>query len=211
MLALAACVVAAAPADAEVVLLTSGRTISIASHRVDGEQIILLMRNGGEIVCDRAMVTRILPDEVPYPASREGEPAGGEEEATEQGLGATPFGEIIVSMARAHGVDPMLVRAVIEVESGYRPRARSHKGAMGLMQLMPATAREYDLKNPYDPKANIAAGVMHLKGLIDRWGVELALAAYNAGEGAVRKFNGIPPYRETRNYVARILSLAGLK
>lgn len=211
MLALAACVVAAAPADAEVVLLTSGRTISIASHRVDGERIILLMRNGGEIVCDRAMVTRILPDEVPYPASHEGEPAGGEEEATEEWLGATPFGEIIVSMARAHGVDPMLVRAVIEVESGYRPRARSHKGAMGLMQLMPATAREYDLKNPYDPKANIAAGVMHLKGLIDRWGVELALAAYNAGEGAVRKFNGIPPYRETRNYVARILSLAGLK
>lgn len=213
MLALAACVVAAAPADAEVVLLTSGRTISIASHRVDGEQIILLMRNGGEIVCDRAMVTRILPDEVPYPSSREGEPAGGpeEEKTREQWLGATPFGEIIVSMARAHGVDPMLVRAVIEVESGYRPRARSHKGAMGLMQLMPATAREYDLKNPYDPKANIAAGVMHLKGLIDRWGVELALAAYNAGEGAVRKFNGIPPYRETRNYVARILSLAGLE
>ena len=83
---------------------------------------------------------------------------------------------------------------------------------MGLMQLMPSTAREYNVRNPYDPKANIAAGVKHLKALIDRFGgVELALAAYNAGEGAVTKFNGIPPYRETRNYVRRILSLAGIK
>jgi soluble lytic murein transglycosylase-like protein len=82
---------------------------------------------------------------------------------------------------------------------------------MGLMQLMPAIARQYNVRNPYDPKANIAAGVKHLKTLIDRLGrVDVALAAYNAGEGAVKKFNGgIPPYRETRNYVARILSLAG--
>ena len=82
---------------------------------------------------------------------------------------------------------------------------------MGLMQLMPSTAREYKLRNPFDPKANIEAGIKHLKGLIDRFGVELALAAYNAGEGAVVKFNGVPPYRETRNYVSKILSLAGLK
>ena len=115
-------------------------------------------------------------------------------------------------MAQAHGVDPMLVQALIQVESNYRPRARSHKGAMGLMQLMPSTAREYKVRNPYDPKANIAAGVKHLKSLHRRYrGVELALAAYNAGEGAVKKFNGIPPYRETRNYVTRILSLAGIK
>ena len=82
---------------------------------------------------------------------------------------------------------------------------------MGLMQLMPSTAREYKVRNPFDPKANIEAGIKHLKGLIDRFGVELALAAYNAGEGAVVKFNGVPPYRETRNYVSKILSLAGLK
>jgi soluble lytic murein transglycosylase-like protein len=209
LLALAVSVPGAAPADAEIVRLTSGRTLSVASHRIDGERVILLMRNGGEVVCDRAMVTEILPDEVPYPTPYLDEAVV--EDPAESSLASTPFGEIIVSMARAHGVDPLLVRAVIEVESGYRPRARSHKGAMGLMQLMPATARQYDVKNPYDPKANIAAGVMHLKSLIDRWGLELALAAYNAGEGAVKKFNGIPPYRETRNYVARILSLAGLK
>ena len=107
----------------------------------------------------------------------------------------------------------MLVRALIQVESDYRPTARSRKGAMGLMQLMPSTAREYNVRNPFEPKANIEAGIKHLKSLIDRFGasLELALAAYNAGAGAVEKFNGIPPYRETRNYVSRILSLAGLK
>jgi soluble lytic murein transglycosylase-like protein len=108
-------------------------------------------------------------------------------------------------------VNPLLVRALIEVESGYRPKARSSRGAMGLMQLMPSTAREYKVRNPFEPKANIEAGIMHLKSLIDRFGVELALAAYNAGEGAVMKFNGVPPYRETRNYVTRILALAGIK
>jgi soluble lytic murein transglycosylase-like protein len=83
---------------------------------------------------------------------------------------------------------------------------------MGLMQLMPSTAKEYKVRNPFDPRANIEAGIKHLKTLIDRWGTEVALAAYNAGEGAVAKFNGIPPYRETRNYVSKILSLvSGVK
>jgi soluble lytic murein transglycosylase-like protein len=84
---------------------------------------------------------------------------------------------------------------------------------MGLMQLMPSTAREYNVRHPFEPKANIEAGIKHLKTLLDRFdgGVALALAAYNAGPGAVEKFNGIPPYRETRDYVARILSLAGLQ
>jgi soluble lytic murein transglycosylase-like protein len=81
---------------------------------------------------------------------------------------------------------------------------------MGLMQLMPSTAREYKVRNAYDPKANIDAGVRKLKSLIDKYGVfDLALAAYNAGEGAVQRFNGIPPYRETQNYVSRILAMAG--
>jgi soluble lytic murein transglycosylase-like protein len=79
---------------------------------------------------------------------------------------------------------------------------------MGLMQLMPQTAREYNVQNPYDPASNIEAGIKKLKSLIDRLPLELALAAYNAGEGAVAKFNGIPPYRETRSYVTRIIALA---
>ena len=124
-------------------------------------------------------------------------------------LERTPYGEIIARMSEAHGVDPLLVRALIEVESNYKPRAKSQKGAMGLMQLMPSTAREYKVRNPYDPTANIEAGIKYLKSLIDRYGEPLALAAYNAGPTAVQKFKGIPPYRETRNYVAKILSLAG--
>ena len=96
-------------------------------------------------------------------------------------------------MSEAHGVDPLLVQALIQVESNYKPRARSSRGAMGLMQLMPQTVREYNVRNPYDPKSNIEAGIKRLKSLIDKWGVELALAAYNAGEGAVTRFNGVPP------------------
>jgi hypothetical protein len=213
----AACAVllSGSPARAEIALLTSGRTLSIKAHRVDGDRIILTMRDGGEVTCDRSLVEKVLPDEIPYeePKPAEAAPAGSEPAAAApRVLEPTPYNEIITAMAQAHGVDPLLVQALIHVESGYRPRARSHKGAMGLMQLMPATARHYNVRNPYDPAANIAAGVKHLKSLIDRWGgVELALAAYNAGEAAVRKFNGIPPYRETRNYVSRILALSGLK
>ena len=202
----------AVPASAEIVYLTSGRTISVKSHRIVGDSIVLSLRGGGEVTCERSLVDRIVPDEVEHPEPEAASALTEAVAALDPGvLAATPYGDIIATMSEAHGVDPMLVRALIQVESNYRARARSHKGAMGLMQLMPATAREYKLRNPYDPKANIAAGVKHLKGLIDKWGVEMALAAYNAGEGAVKKFNGIPPYRETRNYVSKILSLAGIK
>jgi soluble lytic murein transglycosylase-like protein len=202
------------PASAEIVLLTTGKTLSVKAHRIEGESIVLTLRSGGTVTCDRSLITNILPDEVPYPepevvaAGAKPEPA---QAARSVIPSSTPYGEIITAMSEAHGVDPMLVMALIQVESGYRPRAKSPKGAMGLMQLMPATAREYKVRNPYEPKANIEAGIKHLKGLIDKLGVEMALAAYNAGEGAVKKFNGIPPYRETRNYVRKILSLAGLK
>lgn len=199
------------PASAEIIVLGSGRTLSVKGHRTDGESIILTLRNGGEVTVDRAFIDRILPDEVPYP-----EPQAELQDQTELGdagelLQSTPYGEIIAAVSQTHGVDPMLVRALIQVESNYQPKAKSPRGAMGLMQLMPSTAREYKVRNPFDPKANIEAGIKHLKGLIDRFGVEMALAAYNAGEGAVKRFNGIPPYRETRNYVSKILSLAGIK
>lgn len=205
------------PASAEIVHLTSKRTLSVKSHRIDGDSITLVLRGGGEVTCDRSLIEKIVPDEVPYAeADDEKRPVGTTGVVSQDAIGAdllqsTPFGEVIESVAQAHGVDPLLVRAVIAVESNYRPRAKSPKGAMGLMQLMPATARAYNVRNPYDPKANIAAGVKHLKSLIDKWGVELALAAYNAGEGAVRKFNGVPPYRETRNYVSKILSMARIR
>jgi hypothetical protein len=205
---------ASAPASAEIIVLTSGRTINVKSHRMQGESVVLTLRTGGEVTCDKSLIEKILPDEVPYPEPPAA-PAQTLEpkQAADPGtlLRSTPYGEIIAAMSEAHGVDPLLVRALIQVESNYKPAARSRKGAMGLMQLMPATARTYNVRNPFDPRANIEAGVKHLKSLIDRFGIELALAAYNAGEGAVAKFKDVPPYRETRNYVSRILSLAGSK
>jgi transglycosylase-like protein with SLT domain len=201
----------ASPVQAEIVYLTSGRTLSVKGHRLDGETIVLTLRGGGEVSCDKTLIEKIVADEVPYPEPEPVVLASFDSQDDDGLLDAGPYGDLISSMSEAHGVDPMLVRALIQVESGYRPKAKSPKGAMGLMQLMPSTAREYKVRNPYDPKSNISAGVKHLKSLIDRWGVELALAAYNAGEGAVKKFNGVPPYRETRNYVTRILSLAGVR
>jgi soluble lytic murein transglycosylase-like protein len=116
------------------------------------------------------------------------------------------YDEAIESAAATHGVRPELVRAVIQVESGFNPRARSHVGAMGLMQLMPATAAELGVDNPWDPVQNIHGGVAYLGSLIRQFGDEvLALAAYNAGPGAVNRYGQrVPPYRETRDYVQKI-------
>ena len=96
---------------------------------------------------------------------------------------------------------------MIEAESGYRPTAQSHRGAMGLMQLMPVLADQYAVTDPYDPAENIEAGTRHLRGLIDKYGIAGALAAFNAGEGSMRKFDGIPPFPETRRYVAKVMDL----
>lgn len=117
----------------------------------------------------------------------------------------------IEAAAAKHGVDPNLVRAVIKVESNGNPRAVSNKGAMGLMQLMPQTARTLNVSNPFDPQQNVDAGVRHLRRLLDNYGgdVKLSLAAYNAGEKAVTRNGGVPPYTETRNYVKRITEIYG--
>jgi soluble lytic murein transglycosylase-like protein len=125
---------------------------------------------------------------------------------------STEYGDLIAEHAAAQGVEPDLVRAVIQAESAFNPRARSSKGAMGLMQLMPATAAEYGVLDPYDPGDNIRGGVAYLKSLLTRYDdrVELALAAYNAGPGAVERYGGtIPPYRETMDYVDRIQGTMG--
>lgn len=119
------------------------------------------------------------------------------------------IGDLIDYYANEEGLNPRLVQAVIQIESAYNPRARSRKGAMGLMQLMPETARELRVSDAYDPGENIRGGTRYLRRQLDRFSgdLTLALAAYNAGPGAVTQYGGVPPYSETRNYVRKVLSL----
>jgi hypothetical protein len=210
----------AAPAQAELVFFASGQTMSVKAHRSEGDRLVLSLRGGGELVCDAALIARIAPDEAPYPEPdsliiRDSEPGtrgGSNAESPIPSLliDAAPYSALIDKVAARHGVPARLVRAVIAVESAGQPQARSAKGAMGLMQLMPQTARQYTVANPYDPATNIEAGVKHLRNLLDRFPLAEALAAYNAGEAAVQRFGGIPPFPETERYVSRILRLAGL-
>ena len=128
-----------------------------------------------------------------------------------RGSTATPadVDSAIEQAAARHNVDPNLVRAVVKVESNFNPNALSRKGAMGLMQLMPSTAKQLKVQNPFDPEQNVDAGVRHLKQLLESYGgdVRLTLAAYNAGAGAVARSSGVPHYAETQNYVRRITNL----
>ena len=121
--------------------------------------------------------------------------------------GPTSFQAYIRTASQKYGVDPALVEAVIQVESGFNPNAVSRKGATGLMQLMQSTAAQYQVVNRFDPRQNINGGVRHLRYLLDYFNGEipLVLAAYNAGKGAVERYQGIPPYPETRRYITKVL------
>jgi len=136
-------------------------------------------------------------------------PATGQNSTASGGFTQREIDAAIDKAAQRHNVDPNLVRALVKVESNFNPNAVSRKGAMGLMQLMPQTARQLNLKNPFDPQENVDAGVRHLKQLLENYGgdVRLSLAAYNAGSGAVARSRGIPNYSETRNYVRRITNI----
>jgi soluble lytic murein transglycosylase-like protein len=194
----------ATPAHAELVFFSSGRSLSVKKYRVDGDQLVLTLRSGGEIICERSGIARIAPDEVPYPEP-EPEPVAVAVIPVLSSAPVVPYAEIIDQVSAQHGVPAGLVKAVIKVESAYREGARSRKGAMGLMQLMPETARQYAVANPYEARSNIEGGTKYLASLLERFELPLALAAYNAGEGAVRRFGGIPPYPETQAYVKSVL------
>jgi soluble lytic murein transglycosylase-like protein len=134
-------------------------------------------------------------------------PSANQAQSSTPASAANPYDGLIRRAAQRHELDPALLSAVIRQESGFNARARSSAGAMGLMQLMPDTARSLGVSDPYDPAQNVEGGARMLRGLIDRYGgrLDLALAAYNAGSGAVDKYHGIPPFAETRSYVTSIL------
>ena len=221
-LALALCAFALARAgSAHLVILTDGSVLKAEAYVVDEQSAVLTFAKGGTMRLPLLRVERVVDDEVvPEP-----EKAAEVLEATAYDFPvrftegdkapATAYSELIFAAARKHKVNPHLIAAVIRAESAFNPRALSPKGARGLMQLMPATAKRYGVRTAelFQPERNIEAGVRYLSFLTDRFAGDLPriLAGYNAGEGSVDRYGGVPPYRETQGYVRRILGYLGLE
>jgi len=204
----------ASRAGAELIVFEDGRVVKAVSYRVLEDEVEITISGGGSYRVELARVERIVDDEVAAPENlpppAEGSPAVYDlsYRPERKPLFSTPYDGLIEVEAKRYNVDAQLVSALIRAESNYEPRALSRKGARGLMQLMPATARRLAVWHPFDPVANVRGGVRYLRELTDRFGEkpDLVLAAYNAGESVVATYGGMPPFRETTDYVRRILS-----
>jgi hypothetical protein len=215
---LALAFLAAVPASASIALFTDGRSQKIESYKlINDDTIQLTLKNGGAIQIPVTRIDRIIDDEVVIAAAVTPEVKKMIEEgvfphrswhydATRGPIFKSKFDQTIVEAAKKFDVDAALVSAVIKAESDFNPRERSNKGARGLMQLMPSTAERFGVTNAFDPAANIYGGVRYLRWLLETFkgNADLAVAAYNAGEGNVWKYNGVPPFRETITYINRI-------
>jgi len=187
----------------DAVILRNGKVLQIVTYTVENDQLTLHLEGGGEIVCPLSSILRI---------ERDREPENQEAPfrfADKFNMADRDICHLIENAADKYKVDVRLVAAIISVESNFNARAVSPKGAKGLMQLMPDTASRYNIQDIFDPAENIEGGIKHLKGLMAlyRDDLDMVLAAYNAGEKAVEKYHGIPPYAETRDYVSRVLNL----
>jgi hypothetical protein len=204
----------AASARGELIVFEDGRIVKASGYVLHAEELEVSLPGGGSYRVDLARVDRIVDDEVVVESVivEDTRPAGGPYDLSyKPGRGplfATAYDDIIDAAAKKYDIDASMVSALIRAESNYQPRAVSRKGARGLMQLMPATARRLSVARPFDAASNVGGGVRYLRELVDRFGhqPELVLAAYNAGEGAVQTYGGVPPYRETVAYVGRILT-----
>ena len=219
--AVALALAAAASAGADLVILTDGSVLKVTAFAAEEETAVLTFAKGGSMRMPLLRIERVVDDEVvPEP-----EKAAEVLEVTAlnypvhfvDGAAApsTPYGDLVFAAALKYKVNPALVAAVIRAESAFQPRALSPKGARGLMQLMPATAKRYGVRTSelFQPARNIEAGVRYLAFLAERFKGDLPkiLAGYNAGEGSVDRYGGVPPYRETQGYVRRILGYLGLE
>jgi hypothetical protein len=199
---------AAAPADAKIAVFVDGRILKVDDAYLDGDTIVLLLRGGGRMEVSAIRIERVVADEVEDPVSeppiRFGDCAVGWTEAVLPG--GVPFRDEILSAARNANLHPWLLASLVRAESAFDPLAVSRAGAKGLTQLMPAAAADHRVTDVFDPAENLRGGADHLRSLIDRFReLPLALAAYNAGATTVDRHEGIPPYRETRGYVRRVL------
>lgn len=214
-----ALLVLASPAGASIALFVDGRSMKISAYKVVGENDMqLTLKSGGAMTIPLTRIDRIVDDEI-VPAVIVEEV----KKAVEKDGGIFPtrswrydeqrgpifkskFDKLIVEAAKKFDVDAALVSAVIKAESDFNALEVSNKGARGLMQLMPSTAERFGVTDSYDPVANVYAGVRYLRWLLQTFNgnADLAVAAYNAGEGNVWKYNGVPPFRETVNYINRI-------
>ena len=205
-LAIIALLIPATHVDAELVTFTDGRILKAADAYLDGAVIVIELRGGGSMRVPATRVERIIADEVddvpdpipefancPWVWDGEGLPEG------------IPYAEQILIAARKAKINPWLLVAVVRAESNFDPLAVSRAGAAGLTQLMPGTAADRSVVDVFDPSQNLEAGAGYLRAMLDRFGsLTLALAAYNAGPTTVAQYDGVPPYRETRNYVRKV-------
>jgi hypothetical protein len=207
-----ALLVAFAPgnANAKLAVFVDGRVLKVADARLDGQEIVLDLKGGGTLRVSAVRIDRVIADEVEDTTDADGWderdcPSSWVEEPLPPD---TPFGTSISEAARAADLHPWLVAAVIQTESAFDPHAVSRVGAAGLMQLMPAAAADQRVVDVFNPSENLRGGTQHLRAMLDRFdSLSLALAAYNSGASTVERHRGIPPYRETRDYVRKVLDL----
>jgi hypothetical protein len=193
---------------AKLAVFIDGRVLKVADARLVGSAIVLELPDGATIEVPATRIDRVIADEVEDPGvpAPTGDPACPSGWAAENLPAELPFAEAITAAARSADLHPWLVAAVVQAESAFDPRAVSRAGAAGLMQLMPAAAEDHGVGDVFDPADNLRGGAAHLRAMLDRFGsLTLALAAYNAGAATVDRYQGAPPYRETRDYIRRVL------
>ncbi len=212
LLSAVAVLIAFAPlsANAKLAIFVDGRVLKVDDARLEGSEIVLDLKGGGTMRVAAVRVDRIIADEVIEPETNSpfGEldcPASWSDVELPMDL---PYRDFITSSARASDLDPWLVASVVQTESAFDSQAVSRAGAAGLMQLMPAAAAEHEVHDVFNPAENLRGGAEHLRIMLDRFdSLALALAAYNSGATTVTRYNGIPPYKETQDYVRRVLKL----